>query len=553
MATIDAQSGKIIPASDSGGGDPYSIFADNMTSMLKGAQKVGQQGNANFGAQKDALARGGVALGTPGVNNPLNFLYNMSSSGDLANNESSMSDIFKPAITSIQTQEQLANENLTNINNAADTMINASKSQIGRYSTGQIPGTLQMYTYDSATGKYTDQYGNPLTPPTGTKPPAPHPLVNGTDWSSYNGRMDPDYETKMSNSISTLQEAMPQGFTQTGADGTSIADGILKTNKSPLNSSMFGLAAKQYGIDPISLMASVQHESVWGTSNVAKEDNNFGGIKWANQPNATMGSLSPEGDHYAKFNTAQDGLYAQAKLIAQYTQGNQLSTSNTNSSTSPTSSANSGDPVTSVAQQVISGAITPEYAATLVANIPSGQLALNQKIQELKPGFNTVNASGSSAATKTNTETAETIKPTIQSANDIMDGTNGVESITDIYDKLPSLMMQGGDLANRAARAISGSTGVGADEIKAYDRALSDLRTKANAVLNTAASLGVKTSGETADTLFPDNMTKAALLKSIKQVKSYEASMYSNLTNQGTTGSTLNPTSQAILDKYKIK
>mgnify|MGYP003648012305 FL=1 len=45
------------------------------------------------------------------------------------------------------------------------------------------------------------------------------------------------------------------------------------------------------------------------SSTVYKENNNFSGIKWINKPyqkNAIKGSLSPEGNYYAKFNTPED-------------------------------------------------------------------------------------------------------------------------------------------------------------------------------------------------------------------------------------------------------
>ena len=54
--------------------------------------------------------------------------------------------------------------------------------------------------------------------------------------------------------------------------------------------------------------AQARFESADYTSNVFKNNNNTSGIKYIGQPNATQGTLSPEGNYYAKFNTIQDGI-----------------------------------------------------------------------------------------------------------------------------------------------------------------------------------------------------------------------------------------------------
>jgi hypothetical protein len=56
------------------------------------------------------------------------------------------------------------------------------------------------------------------------------------------------------------------------------------------------------------IVAQARFESADYTSNVFKQNNNTSGIKFVGQPNAVQGTLSPEGNYYAKFNTIQDAI-----------------------------------------------------------------------------------------------------------------------------------------------------------------------------------------------------------------------------------------------------
>ncbi len=56
------------------------------------------------------------------------------------------------------------------------------------------------------------------------------------------------------------------------------------------------------------IAAQARFESADYTSNVFKKNNNTSGIKFIGQANAVQGTLSPEGDYYAKFNTVQDSI-----------------------------------------------------------------------------------------------------------------------------------------------------------------------------------------------------------------------------------------------------
>ena len=69
--------------------------------------------------------------------------------------------------------------------------------------------------------------------------------------------------------------------------------------------------AIQQGFNPTAaklIVAQARFESADYTSNVFKANNNTSGIKFISQANAVQGTLSPEGNYYAKFNTVQDAI-----------------------------------------------------------------------------------------------------------------------------------------------------------------------------------------------------------------------------------------------------
>lgn len=533
MATIDASTGQIIgvPGQQAPvGQSPYTVFASNLTSMLKSAQQTGAAGNNALQGQIGGLQRGEAALGQPGPNNPLAFIYNSASPSDLASEQGQMSKIFEPGITSIQGQEQAANENLSALNTTANTALNAytTTHQVGRYSSGVFPGTLTQYTYDSATGQYSDQYGNPLTPPTGTNPPATTPLVNGIDYTSYNGGTDPDYTQKMQNATSTLQASMPSGF------DPNIAGGILQQHKSPITPQMLSSAATTYGVNPTDLMAQVGLESIYGTSSIAKNDNNPGGIKFAGQPGATLGDPAPDGGNYAKFDNLQDGLYAQAKLIAQNSPSNKLyQAPPPPASSGPAIGTNSL--VASLAKQVAAGTMSyqtaydqvssafPQYGATIAGT------QLLPAIQAINPKFNVNQSNAQATAQLANTENAGTTSALIEKTNGTLD------MLSDAFKGIGLGESLGGGIA-AGTRWLSETTGLNKSGTDNYQSLLAEARAGLQAVLNNASSLGVVTGGATATDLLPDNMSSAGLQKqlvTVKKLMDNTKNALNNLANAG--------------------
>ena len=111
---------------------------------------------------------------------------------------------------------------------------------------------------------------------------------------------------------------------------------ILPIN-SPLTGDMIMNTANEYKIDPTLLTALLQQESNLGTSNVARNNNNFGGITW-NGNNGMKGTPRPasEGGNYVRYATPQEGIAVTAQQIArrkvQGSQTNPLSLANKESS-----------------------------------------------------------------------------------------------------------------------------------------------------------------------------------------------------------------------------
>jgi hypothetical protein len=77
-----------------------------------------------------------------------------------------------------------------------------------------------------------------------------------------------------------------------------------------IDQAIYNTAIKQ-GFNPIAakfIIGQARFESADYTSFVFRLNNNTSGIKFIGQPHAQKGTLSPEGDYYAKFDTIQDAI-----------------------------------------------------------------------------------------------------------------------------------------------------------------------------------------------------------------------------------------------------
>lgn len=141
------------------------------------------------------------------------------------------------------------------------------------------------------------------------------PSGNSYDWSTYNAPGGLDYIRSVQASINRV------GKLNNYSDLASyINNNMAGSNIQPID--IINVSNKT-GVGWEELLGLIQKESPGGASNVAKNNNNFGGITWsqsyqdANQ-NVSKGTARPanEGGNYVKFATPADGLMAQAEQFA---------------------------------------------------------------------------------------------------------------------------------------------------------------------------------------------------------------------------------------------
>ena len=433
MSTIDAKTGQILDTpTNTGGADPYAIFSRNLTTMLTNAQKVSSQGNANLEGQIGGLQRGQSLLGNS--SGPLAFLYNQETPSQSTASQSKMSDVFKPGITSIQGQEQLANENMTNIQNtvktATDMYTATQNAGIGSHDIGQVPGSLSQYSYDSRTGTYT----NLSTGSTSSTAPTADPTQfgnttfqgidlsgNATGTQAYASEgvnpQDPNYNAKAgaitAKKWQTVYDGMqsyaktyyqtnstdqPQYSPVTG-DGTVVGDWIFKggtwvnqpstttqasaldayikahSKGSPVSGLMIMNAANQYNMDPWAAAAGMANESDFGTSGVAVNTMNP-----FNNGNTDNGSTKT-------YQSWQAGVNAGVANLASRTPGN---TNTQTPSVGPiTKTPAPSNAIDLLAWQVLNNLKSPSDAKAVASDVPSGNIALNNSLvkQSQSAGF----------------------------------------------------------------------------------------------------------------------------------------------------------------------
>lgn len=183
-----------------------------------------------------------------------------------------------------------------------------SYGKVNDFSLTTDPSTGQPILFNSKTGEVQgvgQSSSDSYTPPNPSKV-VQTPSGNSYDLTTY--ATDPSYGQKINNTISQIG-------TITSAKDAQTAISKIAPN-SPLTGQMIISAANSAGIDPTLLVAQVALESTASTTPVAINNNNTGGIKYAGQKGATQGTKAPDGGYYAKFNTLQDSLNAQAGELA---------------------------------------------------------------------------------------------------------------------------------------------------------------------------------------------------------------------------------------------
>jgi hypothetical protein len=156
-------------------------------------------------------------------------------------------------------------------------------------------------TYDKATDSY-----KPIT--TGDKSII-SPSGNAYDLSTY--ATDPKHAQSVQNIINNI------GKFNSIADIDAYIKSVQPNSR--FTGQMIADVANANGIGWEELVALTQLESFLGTSNVANNNNNPGGVTWnTNFPASLKGTARPanEGGNYVKYATMQEGLDAVAKQLA---------------------------------------------------------------------------------------------------------------------------------------------------------------------------------------------------------------------------------------------
>lgn len=79
-------------------------------------------------------------------------------------------------------------------------------------------------------------------------------------------------------------------------------------------------AAQHYNRDPRAMLVQLLYENDFGRNISASQlaNKNYAGIKFANQPGASDGGISPEGDRYARFDSVASFMLALAQSLGWY-------------------------------------------------------------------------------------------------------------------------------------------------------------------------------------------------------------------------------------------
>ena len=361
---------------------------------------------------------------------------------------------------------------------------------------------------------------------------------NSYDMSTY--ASDPSYASSLQNLMSSIP---------TFTSGTDITNYIQKTQpNSPLTADNIMTAAYGNGINPEELTAVIQKESNLGTSNVAKVDNNPGGITWSksyqdSHPDVTKGSarLTDEGGNYVKFKSLQDGTNAVAQQLA-------------NRKTTATSQTSQGAPGTTGSPQIDTSA--PGYSSTPLAKaggltqaavdkaaiayattgtMPSVGLgstgAAGMKRDAIQNRAAELDANGTISSNKAKLSSLTqslnqqtTYQNTMErSINTVDDNLQILQNLADKVNKNDS------PLINEAQNLVNQKV-IGSGDLASYKAAIQTVRSEYATIL--ARGQQTDTTRKEAATLIPDNITKSQLLQVVSVLKAEGQNVSTEAQNQ---------------------
>jgi len=140
--------------------------------------------------------------------------------------------------------------------------------------------------------------------------------ANGTNWNITGWATDKDKVQKMQSISDRIGKVTDENL-----------EAKVREFAPALTADMIRETSAKTGVSWEALLTMVNQESVGGTSNVARNNNNYAGLTWSENTqwkqspyNGTKGTARPsaEGGNYIKFPTPQAGLDAMGALMAQY-------------------------------------------------------------------------------------------------------------------------------------------------------------------------------------------------------------------------------------------
>lgn len=181
----------------------------------------------------------------------------------------------------------------------------STQTATGNYSIVDVNGESMIFDKDLGT----------LTPTTSSTSETYFTDANGINWNLEGWAVDPTKASQMQSISDKIGKVTDENIDAKVAQFTP-----------GLTADMIRETSAKTGVSWEALMAMVNQESTGGTSNVARNNNNYAGLTWSEntqwkQPpyNGTKGTARPsaEGGNYIKFPTPQAGLDAMGALMAQ--------------------------------------------------------------------------------------------------------------------------------------------------------------------------------------------------------------------------------------------
>jgi len=202
--------------------------------------------------------------------------------------------------------------------------------------------------------------------------------------------------------------------------------------------------------------------------------------------------------------------------------------------------AGGGLNVQSLAQQVISGQISPSQADAMLGNNLGLTTQLNQTILGMNPQFNRVEAEARAGATTSEIGQTGTTGGMLTKAAD--NATKAMGTLQHAYGLLADIQKTQVPGWNKLVTGLSGLTGVGIAETQAYNTALQEARAAVSSVLSAAGNTPTF-SDSTASAILPEGAGPDQINAAITTIQELINQKVSSFTNSGQQSGTVVNTS----------